>query len=143
MIKIALERVLVKEGIDNIESSQLEEFIGSLDGDLRRGITELQASISSNTPLSMQIERMQEPYNDLLQHILNEQYELALKKLHDMIHLSVDMKTICVGLHDVIVKHSLPPAKKFKYLRVIGESEWRSDNMTPKVLASWMVGQLI
>ena len=86
---------------------------------------------------------MQQPYNDLLEHILNDQYELALKKMHDMIHMSLDMKTICVGMHDVIVKKNLPTAKKFKYLRVIGESEWRSGSMTPKVLAAWMIGQLI
>jgi len=32
---------------------------------------------------------------------------------------------------------------KFKLLRVIGEAEWRSSNMTPKLLAAWMVGQMI
>ena len=32
---------------------------------------------------------------------------------------------------------------KLKFLRVIGEGEWRSHNMTPKLLASWMVGNLI
>ena len=142
-IKTALDRILDFQGISHIESSQLEEFIGTLNGDLRRGITELQASVSSNTPLSMQIERMQQPYNELLEHILNDQYELALKQMHNMIHMSVDMKTICIGMHDVIVKKSLPAPKKFKYLRVIGESEWRSTNMTPKVLAAWMIGQLI
>tara|TARA_R100001510_G_scaffold57769_1_gene67619 strand:- start:2448 stop:3353 length:906 start_codon:yes stop_codon:yes gene_type:complete len=142
-IAVALNRILSAEGISSADFPQLEEFIGTLNGDLRRGITELQASVSSDTPLTMQIERMQQPYNDLLEHILNDQYELALKKMHDMIHMSLDMKTICVGMHDVIVKKNLPTAKKFKYLRVIGESEWRSGSMTPKVLAAWMIGQLI
>jgi hypothetical protein len=32
--------------------------------------------------------------------------------------------------------------KKYKLLRVIGESEWRANNMTPRVLASWMIGQM-
>jgi len=132
------------EGISDVDFTQLEEFIGTLNGDLRRGITELQASVSSDTSLTMQIERMQQPYNELLEHILNDQYELALNKMHDMIHMSLDMKTICIGIHDVILKKSsLPTAKKFKYLRVVGESEWRSGSMTPKVLAAWMVGQLI
>ena len=142
-IAVALNRILSAEGISSADFPQLEEFIGTLNGDLRRGITELQASVSSDTPLTMQIERMQQPYNDLLEHILNDQYELALKKMHDMIHMSLDMKTICVGMHDVIVKKNLPTAKKFKYLRAIGESEWRSGSMTPKVLAAWMIGQLI
>jgi len=143
IILATLHEILHSERINKDKIIGLQEFIGGLDGDLRRGITELQASVSSNTPLTIQIERMQEPYNILLEHILHEQYELTLKKLHDMIHLSVDMKTVCVGLHDVVNKHNMPSAKKFKYLRVIGETEWRSANMTPKVLASWMVGQLI
>jgi replication factor C small subunit len=143
-IAIALRRILSAEGISDVDFTQLEEFIGTLNGDLRRGITELQASVSSDTSLTMQIERMQQPYNELLEHILNDQYELALNKMHDMIHMSLDMKTICIGIHDVILKKSsLPTAKKFKYLRVVGESEWRSGSMTPKVLAAWMVGQLI
>jgi len=92
----------------------------------------------------MQIIRMEEPYEIILGHILHEQHELALKKLHDNIHLSVDMKTICVNLHNVLIKNAdVSIARKFKYLRVIGESEWRSDSMTPKVLASWMIGQMI
>ena len=142
-IKTALQNILDSESIKTIEEAELEEFITTLDGDLRRGITELQASISSNTPLAIQIERMEEPYNDIMALILNQQYELALKKLHDMIHLSIDMKTICVGLHNVLIKTELNASNKFKYLRVIGESEWRSNSMTPKVLASWMIGQMI
>ena len=144
-IKTVLQDILVREAKANStqESEDFDTFISSLNGDLRRGITELQASVSSNTPLTIQIERMQQPYNDLLEHILNEQYDLALKKIHDLIHLSVDMKIICVGLHDVIVKKNIPTGKKFKYLRVVGESEWRSSSMTPKVLAAWMIGQMI
>ena len=32
---------------------------------------------------------------------------------------------------------------KFKYLRTLGESEYRSTTMTPRVLVSWFVGQLM
>jgi hypothetical protein len=53
------------------------------------------------------------------------------------------MKAVCQNLHDVFLKAELPSAEKFKYLRVIGEAEWRSSNMTPKILASWMIGQMI
>jgi len=156
-ILYGLRRILDREypskgdGMDwkyPVDELELEAFISSLNGDLRRGITELQASVSSNTPLNIQIERMLEPYEELMEHILNKQYELALKKTHDMIHLSLDMKTICNGLHTVLVtnttkSYNIETAKKFKYLRVIGEAEWRSSNMTPKVLASWMIGQMM
>jgi hypothetical protein len=87
---------------------------------------------------------MHEPYEQLLDSILDKQYESALTQMHDLIYLSVDMKTICVCLHDVLLKrHLLEAPVKFKLLRVIGESEWRSSNMTPKVLCSWMIGQMI
>ena len=31
---------------------------------------------------------------------------------------------------------------KFKYLRAVGESEWRGNSMTPRVLVSWLVSQM-
>ena len=148
LTNIMRQEDLLVEGSYPMDVEELKAFISSLDGDLRRGITELQASVSSDTPLSIQIERMLEPYEEIMALILNEKYELALRGIHDMIHLSLDMKTICNGLHAVLTTKTLtavaiPTAKKFKYLRVIGEAEWRSSNMTPKVLASWMIGQMI
>ena len=54
------------------------------------------------------------------------------------------MKEICNGLHDVVIASTgLDDAKKYKFLRAIGEAEWRSSTMTPKILASWLVGQLL
>jgi len=53
------------------------------------------------------------------------------------------MREICVGLHDAVINdEELESNLKFKFLRTIGESEWRSTTMTPKVLASWLIGQL-
>jgi hypothetical protein len=47
-------------------------------------------------------------------------------------------------LHDVVVSsEGLDSNMKFKLLRTVGETEWRSNSMTPKVLISWMVGQLL
>ena len=138
-----LERILLMEDCPHIEQKDLEEFIGTMQGDVRRAITELQASVHSNTSLSMQIDRMRQPYDEFVVDILNKQYESALAKLHNFIHLSVDMKTICASLHDNILHKELEAPQKFKLLRVIGEAEWRSNSMTPKVLASWMVGQMI
>jgi len=63
--------------------------------------------------------------------------------VHELIYNSTGMKNICVNLHDVVLKSEMDNNKKFKMLRVIGEAEWRSGNMTPKVLASWMIGQMV
>ena len=53
------------------------------------------------------------------------------------------MKTVCQNLHETVMDMDIETNLKFKYLRVIGESEWRSSNMTPKILSSWMIGQMI
>ena len=142
-IRSVLVSILQKEGIAPIHNKELGTFISGLQGDLRRGITEVQASIASDTPLSIQIDEMQKPYNDLMDSISNNQYESALHQTHDLIYLSVDMKTLCQNLHDIILTRDIDYNLKFKYLRIIGEAEWRSTNMTPKVLASWMIGQMI
>jgi len=143
-----IQTVLDKEGITQYDEKEIRTFIYGFNGDLRRAITELQAATASKTPLSIQIDRMLEPYDKLINRILNKEYESALAMCHDMLAESLDMKTICIGLHDVILKRQIDDAIKFKLLRVVGESEWRSSewrssNMTPKVLASWMIGQMI
>ena len=67
----------------------------------------------------------------------------SLEKIHQAIYAGRSVKEICVGLHEYIIKCDLESNTKLKFLRVIGEGEWRSTSMTPKLLASWMVGQLI
>ena len=138
-----LTNVLENEDITHVSSEDLETFIDSLHGDLRRGLTELQAAIYGKSSLLNQIDKNLEPYTEILQMIDDNNYENCLGKVHDLLYNSVDMNTICVNLHDVIIKTDMPAAKKFKMLRVVGEAEWRSSNMTPKLLASWMIGQMI
>ena len=79
----------------------------------------------------------------ILELVNQNNYTNTLEKVHGLIYDSVEMKTICIGLHDTIIKTDMASTEKFKLLRVVGEAEWRSSNMTPKVLASWMVGQMI
>ena len=121
----------------------MELFIEGLHGDLRRGITELQAAMASGKGLASQTRKLQEPYEEILQLVHKNNHENALKEVHKLIYQSVEMKEICVHLHDVIINCDLEYAQKFKLLRVVGEAEWRSNNMTPKVLASWMIGQMV
>ena len=142
-IKGVLIDILKKENKPQPEEKYFDTFIKGLQGDMRRGITELQASVNSNTPISILIERTHAPYEEIKECVLNKDFNTGLEKLHKLIYLSVDMKTICNNLHEVFLNSELETAQKFKYLRVIGEAEWRSNNMTPKVLASWMMGQMI
>jgi len=139
-----IQDILQQESITVFGEEDLVGFIYELDGDLRRAITEIQAAKSSGFSLSKQIESSHKEYNDIIIEILNKNPNKALTDLHNIIYAGRSVKQICLGLHNsVIASDGLDNTTKYKLLRTIGESEYRSTTMTPKVLLSWMVGQLI
>ena len=136
--------ILDAEGHKNRYTEEdLTTFISHLHGDLRRGIGELQASVYSDSTLTHQIDKSLKPYTEIIELINTNKHQESLSKVHQLIYKSIGMKGICVNLHDVVLKSEMDNNQKFKMLRVIGEAEWRSSNMTPKVLASWMIGQMV
>lgn len=140
---LILNNILTLESITTIDKDELDSFISGLHGDIRRGITEIQASFSSKSSLSKINQESLEPYVIIINMLNENKYEQALDEVHKMIYNSVDMAALCVNLHDSVVSIEMSHKKKFQYLRVIGESEWRSKSMTPKLLASWMIAQMI
>ena len=118
-IRIVLETILQTEEINTVNTLELEAFIEGLSGDLRRGITELQAAVASNTPLLRQSEKLLRPYEELLKLVLFNKHEEALEEVHKMLHKSLSMNEICINLHDSIVKGDMEHSRKFKLLRVI------------------------
>lgn len=135
--------ILKKEAHTHLTDEDLGTFIYSLHGDLRRTLTELQAGIVSGTTLTRQIEKGLEEYEEIINEIVNRNANGSLEKIHQSIYAGRSVKEICIGLHDYTIKCDMEAKMKLKFLRVIGEGEWRSTTMTPKLLASWMVGQLI
>lgn len=142
-MKYILCEILSKENINTHSEEELDKFIIYLQGDLRRGLNELQASSASKRTLQYQIDMNMKPYSEIITMINENKYENALEKVHKLIYDSTDMKTICINLHTTVLETESDSNYKFKMLRIIGEAEWRSNNMNPKVLASWMVGQMI
>ena len=142
-MKYILCEILSKEDIRTHSDVELDKFITYLQGDLRRGLNELQASSASKRTLQYQIDMNMKPYSKIIKMINENNYEKALEKVHKLIYDSTDMKTICINLHTEVLETESDSAYKFKMLRIIGETEYRSNNMNPKVLASWMVGQMI
>ena len=136
-----LQSILQREGINRYSQDELDSFIYAMNGDMRRAITELQAAKASNSTLKTQIDIGLDEYNKLLMKIVNKN-NLALNSIHNLLHDGLSIREICIGLHDAVIKAELDNTLKFKFLRTIGESEWRSTTMTPKVLASWLIGQL-
>ena len=138
-----LTDILDKENIPNRPTEEeMQGFISVYGGDLRRAITELQAAISSDKPLHVQVQEGLQEYENIISEIINKNANI-LATLHNLLYDGRTIKDICVSLHDVIINATFDSNTKYKFLRVIGESEWRSTTMTPRVLLSWMVGQLI
>lgn len=136
-------QIIEKEGlVSKFDLDDLRRFIYSINGDIRRAITELQATKSSGNSLVKQIETNLDEYSKAI-NMLVEKDGNALDYIHNMVYKGFTVKEICLGLHDVVVSsQGMDNALKFKFLKVIGETEWRSNTMTPKVILSWMVGNL-
>lgn len=138
-----IKDILLKEGVSRFSDDELGSFIYSMNGDMRRAITEIQAARASDSTLKRQIDVSLDEYHKLLIKITNKNANV-LGELHDMLYKGRTMQEICVGLHDSIINsEGLDSTLKFKLLRTVGECEYRSNSMTPKLLLSWMVGQLL
>ena len=66
----------------------------------------------------------------------------ALDKTHELLFSGLSVKDICHGLHDVLINGKYESEVKYKFLRIIGETEYRSNTMTPRIVASWMIAQI-
>ena len=138
-----IKGILANENINRFSDEDLLPFIYSMNGDIRRAITEIQAAKSSNITLKKQSEMNLEEYVKIINLIMNKDTNV-LATLHDMIYMGRSVREICMGMHDSIIQsEGIDSNVKFKFLRTIGESEYRSTTMTPRVSISWLVGQLI
>ena len=141
-ISTLLKTILSREDISHPSDVDLGQFISHYNGDVRRTITELQAALASGTSLKRQVNKSLERYDDILQLLESENHRKALEELHNALYSGKTVKDICYGLHEVIVKSDMSDDSKYKYLRAVGEAEWRGNSMTPRVLVSWLVAQL-
>jgi len=141
-ISTLLKTILSREDISHPSDVDLGQFISHYNGDVRRTITELQAALASGTSLKRQVNKSLERYDDILQLLENDNHRKALEELHNALYSGKTVKDICYGLHEVIVKSDINDDSKYKYLRTVGEAEWRGNSMTPRVLISWLVEQL-
>ena len=137
-----LQTILVNEDISCPDETDLFGFISHYNGDVRRTITELQAALASGISLRKQTDKSLERYDKILKLLVDGKHNQALEELHNALYVGKTVKDICYGLHEVIVKSEMEDNLKFKYLRAVGEAEWRGSSMTPRVLVSWVISQL-
>ena len=134
--------ILSKEELSHPSDADLDSFISYYNGDVRRTITELQAALASGLSLRKQVGKSLERYDDILKLLENDNHGKTLEELHNALYSGKTVKDICYGLHEVIVRSDINNDSKYKYLRAVGEAEWRGNSMTPRVLVSWLVSQL-
>ena len=141
-MKDMLKAICLQEYV-NVEDDELVKFCETLNGDMRRAINELQASAFSNTSLSEKTKEFMNNYNEIIKHLIlketSEAHDLLLKE----VFLGRSVKEISNNLHQCVLDMELNRQDMFKSLAHIGEMEWRSRNMTPKILVSWFASQFM
>ena len=127
----------------NVCVVELERFCETLNGDMRRAINEIQACAFSNSNLSDKTKEFMNNYVEILKAInagdATKGNELLLKEVYS----GRSVKEIATNLHHCVLDMGLERKKMFKCLTHIGEMEWRSRNMTPKILVSWFAAQFM
>ena len=131
----------MNEGIKVEHTNELSKFALSHHGDLRKAIGELQAITAGGKALSSHRSERDSTHKVLLELMINRNNK-ALTEMHNMLFSGHSVKEICHGLHDVLLKEDYDSELKYKFLRIIGETEYRSQTMTPRIVASWMIAQI-
>jgi len=129
-------------------NADLKVFVKSLNGDMRRAINELQACAYTNKkgvlPLVEKSKEFISQYEKVVDSIRLYGGDDALDILLDEIYKGRSVKEITHNLHRIVLNgNEIKGTEKYKWLRLLGEMEWRSSNMTPKILVSWLVAQLM
>lgn len=133
-IFMVLNRILKIEKGEEIPTTAWMNHPNTFNGDLRKAITQIQAGFDSI------IEIIDPMFEEIINDSINNM--CVLNKLHKLLSKGTSTKDICNGLHDVILENEYDREIKYKYLRIIGETEYRSSTMTPKIIISWLATQM-
>lgn len=134
--------ISIEEGF-KVNDDDLLEYSKSINGDMRRGINELQACAFSGGDLSTVTKDFKNDYYNILGHLADGEVFKANDLLLKEILSGRSVKEICSNLHQCVLEKDLERSTMFKCLSHIGEMEWRSKTMTPKILVSWFASQFI
>jgi replication factor C small subunit len=124
-----------------VGEKDLKDFAETLNGDMRRAINELQACAFSNSNLKEKTKEFMNNYIEIIKalqaNLKGEANNLLLKE----VYLGRNVQEIANNLHHCVLEMDMNREDMFKNLSNIGEMEWRSKSMTPKILVSWFVAQ--
>tara|TARA_R100001244_G_scaffold66022_1_gene54486 strand:+ start:647 stop:1537 length:891 start_codon:yes stop_codon:yes gene_type:complete len=115
-----------------------QELVEFTKGDIRSAVISAQAS---NFAFDLG------NYEDnIYEKIINELFYgsalKALEQLHALTYKGHSVSEICEYIHIHILEMDIETSKKFKWLALLGETEWRSTTANPQILLSWFVSKI-
>jgi replication factor C small subunit len=133
--------IIADEGADFDEDSVLR-IVDYCGGDFRRAINELQACIYSGATPEQLNSHSLAPYVRCIENAFEDPKESVafLEKLALSGH---SVKDMCAKLLQAVKTMDMDNAQSFKVVATIGEMEWRSRSVTPKVIVNWFVASLV
>ena len=126
-----------------VNDDDLLEYCKAINGDMRRGINELQACAFSGTDIIEKSREFLNNYTKIMEHIVKREVFEANDLLMKEVLSGRSVKEICNNLHHCVLDMEIDRSIMFKCLSHIGEMEWRSKSMTPKIIVSWFSAQFI
>lgn len=147
--EVQVERLLhILQGSVNFEGDEesnrelVEKIVQNCGGDFRRAINETQACIFSNKNVDELINATTRFYKDSMERLVGGDPS-GMDYLNTLIRKGHNVKDICNKLLQSVIDMDLDDSTKFMCVSTIGEMEWRSRSVSPKVLIAWFCSQIM
>jgi len=138
-----LQAIVTKHGYDGDYGPEIiEQIVENCGGDFRRAINEVQACIFSGAKVEDFINATTKHYETALTHLLQGNPS-GMDYLSSLIRKGQSVKDICNKLLQSVMNMDLDNSTKFMCIATVGEMEWRSRSVSPKVLIAWFCSQIM
>jgi replication factor C small subunit len=124
--------------IEDEPSLSWQELVDFKSGDIRSAVISAQAS---NFHFDCKSEDIKY-FDKVAYELFNNNSMETLSKLHALTYKGYSVTEICEYLHNYVLEMDIDVNKKFKWLAVLGETEWRSTTANPQILLSWFVTKI-
>ena len=133
------------ESLVEVEESHqilVQKIVENCGGDFRRAINEVQACIFSDAKIEEFINATTKHYENALSQLLSGNSS-GMDYLSSLVRKGQSVKDICNKLLQSVMNMDLDDSTKFMCIATVGEMEWRSRSVSPKVLIAWFCSQIM
>jgi|ETNvirenome_6_85_1030632.scaffolds.fasta_scaffold00737_43 replication factor C small subunit len=132
--------VLMAEGL-TVDTTFLIQHLETYGGDIRKALNGLETLFKKGALLPIMDNKRE--YSELLYALDSGDVNAAHDDVLALLKGGSTIEEMCDSMHDEIISsRKFNNSKKYNYLRIIGETQYRGMAMTPRVLASWMIAQI-